>query len=204
MIPGRMQKSKPSAPARCIPMVLLLLVIGACGFLDETNRWTEDVQLDDGSVITIKRYVRFATSNSWAGDVPAAHDRRATLRFTEALSDLPEWDVPLTPMVLYQDSPTKEWVIVARTNSCEVWIARGRPFPPYWEYRLTGGQWRRVPLSETSKGRWANLLIETRLESVPAHVSVDYKKPELTNRSLVERYRRVVPDIRSVCMIRAE
>lgn len=153
MIPGRVKKSNPGGPTRCIPIALVLLVTAACGFLDESNRWTEDVRPDDGSVITIKRYVRFETSNSWAGDVPAAHDRRATLRFTEALSDLPEWDVPLMPMVLYQDGPTKEWVIVARTNSCERWLARGGPFPPYWEYRLRGDQWRRVPLSDTSKGR---------------------------------------------------
>ncbi len=204
MIPGRIQKSNPGGLARCIPIALVLLVTAACGFLDESNRWTEDVRLDDGSVITIERHVRFATSNSWAGDVPAAHDRRATLRFTEALSDLPEWDVPLTPMVLYQDAMTKEWVIVARTNSCEVWIARGKPFPPYWEYRLSGRQWRRVPVSEASKGRWANLLIQTRLENLPRHISVDYKKPELAERALMERYRRVVPDIRRECMISAK
>jgi hypothetical protein len=204
MIAGGTQKSNPGAAARCIPIVLVLVVIAACGFLDETNHWTEDVQLDDGSVITIKRHVRIATSNSWAGDVPAAHDRRATLRFTEELSDLPKWDVPLTPMVLYQDGPTKEWVIVARTNSCDVWIARGKPFPPYWEYRLTEGQWRRVPLSETSKGRWANLLIQTRLKNLPRHVSVDYKKPSLADRTLIEEYRRVVPDIRRHCMSTAK
>ena len=129
MIAGGTQKSNPGAPARCIPIVLVLVVIAACGFLDEANHWTEDVQLDDGSVITIERHVRFATSNSWAGDVPAAHDRRATLRFTEALSDLPKWDVPLTPMVLYQDGSTKEWAlshgrIRARCGSLEASLSR--------------------------------------------------------------------------------
>jgi hypothetical protein len=189
---------------RSIAMGLVLLVVAACGFIGETRSWTEDVQLDDGSVIKIERYVRFATSNSWAGDVPRAEERRATLRFTGALSDLPEWDVPLTPMVLYQDASTKEWVIVARTNRCERWIAWGKPFPPYWEYHLAGKQWRQRPLSDASKGRLANLLIQYRREDLPRHISVAYKQPELTNRALVEDYRRVVPDIRRHCMVNAK
>jgi hypothetical protein len=178
----------------------VLLAIAACGFLGETRSWTEDVQLDDGSVITIKRHVKFATSNSWAGDVPRAEERRGTLSFTGTLSALPTWDVPLTPMVLYQDAAAKEWVIVARTNRCEVWRARGKPFPPYWEYYLAEGGWRQRPLSEASKGRPANLLIQYRRKDLPGHISIEYKRPELTDRTLVEDYRRVVPDLDRYCM----
>jgi hypothetical protein len=187
-----------------IAMSLVLLAIAACGFIPKTRSWTEDVQLDDGSVITIERYVRFKTSNSWAGDVPRAEDRRATLRFTGALADLPAWDVPLMPMVLYRDAPTKEWVIVARTNRCEIWIARGSPFPPYWEYHLVAGHWRPRPLSEASKGRPANLLIEYRRENLPRHITVEYKKASFADRGLSEAYRRIVPDIRRHCMVNAE
>ena len=189
---------------RTIATGLALLAIAACGFLGESRSWTESVQLDDGSVIAIKRYVRFETSNSLAGDVPRAEDRRSTLRFLGTLSDLPDWDVPLIPMVLYQDGATKEWVIVARTNRCEVWIARGAPFPPYWEYHLAAGQWRQRPLSEASKGRWANLLIDYRIEGLPPHISTDFKKPMLSDRSYIEYYRRVVPDIRRLCMVSAK
>ena len=189
---------------RSIAVSVVLLAITACGFLAERRSWTEDVELDDGSVIVIKRYVKFETSNSWAGDAPGSKDRRATLRFTGALSDLPTWDVPLTPMVLYQDVSTKEWVIVARTNNCDVWVARGKPFPPYWEYRLVAGQWRQTPLSEASKGRTANLLIQYRLENLPPHITVEYKRPSLADRTLVEDYRRVVPDIRRHCMASAK
>lgn len=57
---------------RTIAMGLVLLVIAACGFLGERRSWTENVQLDDGSVITVKRYVRFEESNSWAGDAYSA------------------------------------------------------------------------------------------------------------------------------------
>ena len=185
-------------------LVLLMLMIAACGFLSESRSWTEDVQLDDGSMIVIKRYVRFETSNSWAGDVPVSSDRRATLRFTGDLSDLPTWDVPLIPMVLYQDASTKEWIIVARSNRCEVWIARGTPFPPYWEYHLTAGQWRQRALSDTSKGRPTNLLIDYLRENLPQHISVEHKKASFVDSNFTEAYRRVVPDIRRHCMVNAK
>lgn len=183
---------------------LLLLAIASCGFLAEQRSWTEDVQLDDGSVIVIKRYVKFETSNSWAGDAFSAKERRATLRFTEALSDLPTWDVPLMPMVLYRDASTKEWVIVATTDNCDVYFARGKPFPPYWEYRLDAGQWRRQLLSDASKGRSANLFIDYRLDDLPRHINVVYKKPGLTDRTVMEQFRRVVPGIRRYCMATAK
>lgn len=195
---------RPILLIRSIAMGLVLLVIAACGFLGERRSWTEDVQLDDGSVIMIKRHVKFRTSNSWAGDVPRAEDRRVTLRFTGALSDFPAWDMPLMPMVLYQDASTKEWVIVARTNRCERWLAWGKPFPPYWEYHLAAGQWRQRPLSAASKGRSTNLLIDYRREDLPRHISVEYKKASFVDSNFTEAYRRVVPDIRRHCMVNAK
>lgn len=190
--------------ARSVAMGLVLMTVAACGFFAERRSWTEDVQLDDGSTIVIKRYVKFETSNSWAGDAPGSEDQRATLRFTGALADLPAWDIPLMPMVLYQDVSTKEWVIVARTNNCDVWIARGKPFPPYWEYHLAAGQWRQRPLSDTSKGRPTNLLIDYRRENLPRHISVDYKKASFVDSNFTEAYRRVVPEVRRHCMSSAK
>lgn len=195
---------KPVLLARSIAMGVLLLAVASCGFFAKTRSWTEDVQLDDGSVIVIERYVKFETSNSWAGDAPGALDRRATLRFTEALSDLPTWDVALTPMVLYRAASTGEWVIVATTDNCDVWFARGKPFPPYWEYHVDARQWRQRPLSAASEDRPANLFIDYRLENLPRHVSVAYKQPSLTDRNVMEQYRRVVPGIRQYCMATAK
>jgi hypothetical protein len=46
---------------------------------------------------------------------------------------------------------------VATTSNCDTWYEKGGPVPPYWEYRLTGAQWRQSKLSEASLGRKSNL-----------------------------------------------
>jgi hypothetical protein len=186
-----------------IAAVVVVAALVAYAFWPNTRSWTEDVQLDDGTVIQIERTVTFETSNSWAGDAPVAIDKRVTLRLTGALADLPAWRVRLIPMVLYQDAQTKEWVIVAETNLCDVWYARGQPFPPYWEYRLTRGQWRAQPLSENSKGRAANLLVTYRSPSLPSHVSLEFKKSISARFKSDDPFMRVVPDIRRFCMATA-
>ena len=103
-----------------------------------------------------------------------------------------------------QDAATKEWVIVARTNRCEVWVARGKPFPPYWEYRRVAEQWRPRPLSEASKGRSTHLLIDYRREDLPPHITLEHKQASFIDTNFTEAYRRVVPDIRRYCMTTAD
>lgn len=188
---------------KSIAMGLVLLVITACGFLGERRSWTEDVQLDDGSIVRIERYVKFSRSNSWSGDAPSATEERSTLKFTGDLARLPTWDVPLMPLVLYRDGQTKEWVIVAGAGQCEVWYRRGTPFPPYWEYRLSGGQWREQVLSQSSKGRVTNLFFNY-LGPVARHVSVKSTQELVADLRMDDIYRRVVPSMTRYCMVTAK
>jgi hypothetical protein len=153
-------------------------------------------------MITIERYVRFKIENTWAGDVPSAIDQRASLSFTGDLEDLPTWSVALAPQVLYRDAQTNEWVIVASSDRCEAWYARGKPFPPYWEYRLVGQRWVERPLSESSMGLASNLFLDYRRKALPPYITLDAKKA--MDEPLHERYHRIVPDIRRHCMVNAK
>lgn len=184
--------------------IALIVAVAAYALWPNTRFWTEEVLLDDGTRINVERSVSFKTSNSWSGDAPSVVDKRVTLRFTGALAGLPPWRVPLMPMVLYQDRQTQQWVIVARTNRCDVWEARGKPFPPYWEYRLTNGQWLEQSLSESSKGRSANMLMVYRRPSLPSHVGIELKKSLSAGFKPDDPYMRVVPDIRRYCMVSAK
>jgi hypothetical protein len=122
--------------------------------------WTEDVLLEDGSTIVVKRSVTFSESNSWSGDAYNATELSATIAFTGSQQNLPAWSIPLMPLVLYRDTTAQsQWVLVAATTTCEVWNARAEPRPPYWEFRLGQTGWQEVPLSAASVGRPTNLYL---------------------------------------------
>jgi hypothetical protein len=170
----------------------LIVCLSSCGFGGPTQKkWTEDVLLDDGSTIVIKRTATFMESSAWSGGSYSAVESGATLAFTGTLETLSAWTVPLIPMVLYKDPAARgQWVIVATTTSCEVWNARGGPVPPYWEYRLTDNDWKEVSLSESSLDRPANLFTGyTVLES--RHVTVQEQQAYRSRPVLGVAYRTV-------------
>jgi hypothetical protein len=166
-------------------------MLPACG--DREARWTEDVKLDDGRVIQIERHVVFDQTNALGGGAYNAIESKATLSFLGDLSSLPTWDVPLIALVLYQDTDTDEWVIVAKSSSCRIWDKRGRPRPPYWEFRLSSEGWREVPLSCESVGRRTNLFFRYDSDKVPAHVTVEERMRQQSDRDTGSLYRRIAP-----------
>lgn len=141
-----------------------------------TREWTEDALLEDGSTIVVKRTVSFNETNSWSGDAYNAVETDATISFTGELSKLPPWRAPLMALVLYQDKETKEWVVVAISSSCDVWNRRGRPRPPYWEFRLDAKGWRETSLSQASIGRSGNLLHRYQSDLKTKHITVEGRK----------------------------
>jgi hypothetical protein len=111
-----------------------------------------------------RRFDRFAQENGSIRSVQlggrrciCSDETDATIAFSGALADLPTWRQPLVALVLYRDSDSSEWVVVATTVSCGTWDRHGQPKPPYWEFRLDPAGWREVPLSPASIGRPANL-----------------------------------------------
>jgi hypothetical protein len=142
---------------RLAPIAFLAITAGCEQFTGHAVRdWSEDVELDDGRTVLIERHVEFDSSNSLAGDAYSSRERQSRIMFRGDLSDLPPWEIPLMPQVLYQDAATSEWVVVATTSNCDTWRARHEPQPKYWEFRLRGSTWVESSVSAGSFGRSIN------------------------------------------------
>jgi hypothetical protein len=178
---------------------IALLVIGGCSTGAEERRWTEEVAIEPGKSITIERSVRFKETNSWAGDAYNAILSKSVLSFRGDLAPLPSWDVPLVPLLLYRDTASGEWTIVATTSSCDVWADRGSPSHMYWEFRLRDGRWIEADLSPASIGRPTNLFFNYEPGIPDSHISVARKEGILSENNFGKNYRRVLGDYKSNC-----
>ena len=181
---------------------LIAIALTACTGADrEERRWTEDVLLDDGTVVQVERHVIFDETNALGGGVYNAVERKATLRFTGELAALPAWDHPRMALVLYRDKNSRNWKIVAASTSCRVWRSDGEPRPPYWEYELLAGQWQRVPLSEESIGRSPNLFYRYESREFGPRVSQQTKQQLQSDTEIADIYRSISPNPRDFsCM----
>ena len=180
--------------------VLAALLPAACtkqkphprGIVDRA--WTEEVHLDDGSTVLVRRTARLNITNSWAGDAYNAVELDASLAFMGQLAKLPAWHAPRIAMVLYRDPANEEWVLVTTSTSCEIWERNGKPKPPYWEYRLKDTGWQPVPLSPASIGRPANLLHLYDHELPSLHIT-DVEREQLQgDKRIARKYREVRGD----------
>jgi len=177
---------------------VVLIALAACeqpkprGLVDRA--WTEDVQLDDGSSIRVRRSARLNITNSWAGDAYNAVELEATLAFMGDLNRLPTWSAPRIALVLYRDRDTGEWTLVTTTTSCEIWERNGKPKPPYWEYRLRAQGWVAVPLSPASIGRPANLLHIYDKELPSNHITEVERQQLQSDRRIARKYREILGD----------
>ena len=177
-------------------IVVIAMSAVSCGSLSSGDRtWSEEVALDDGSVITIDRHVEQQLSNALGGGAFNARETKSTVSFRGELSSLPTWDVPLTPLLLYRDPERSEWVIVATTTTCEIWRARGAPEAFYWEFRLKSTEWVEAELSETSFERRTNLLFEYSRPLPARHITLA-TKAELHSGHQDEMYRVIQRGVR--------
>jgi len=156
-----------------------------------TRNWTEDVALDNGSIIVIEREMQFTESNSLSGDTYSSDILKSQVAFRGNLSALPAWDVPLLPLLIYRDLDTNEWVIVAGTNSCDVWADRGSPPHGYWEFRLRANKWVQVPISQHSDNRRTNLLVVFEPALSTRHITIAEKMRIASAASVDARYLKV-------------
>jgi hypothetical protein len=177
---------------------LVLIALAACehrkprGLVDRA--WTEDVRLDDGSSVRVRRTARLNITNSWAGDAYNSVEQEATLAFMGNLSGLPVWSAPRIALVLYRDHDTSEWTLVTTTTSCEIWELDGKPKPPYWEYRLKAEGWVAAPLSPVSIGRPANLLHIYDKQLPSNHITEVERQLLQSDRRIASQYREVRGD----------
>jgi hypothetical protein len=184
-----------------VPLLWVLAVLGAGGiggyllFAPTHRTWMEDVLLEDGSTIVVKRGVTFREEGG--GGTYNAIEQEATIAFTGEYAGLPRWSAPLMAMVLYRDATRGgQWVIVATTTTCDIWSARGEPRPPYWEFRLGKEGWTEVPLSPTSIDRPTNLYKGYNMLK-ESHVTPEQRNEY--DKYASDRYRFVSAKARSSC-----
>lgn len=181
-------------------VLMAALVLIACSPSGPVQRaWTEDVLLEDGSTIVVKRTVSFNETNSWSGDAYNAVETDATISFTGELAGLQPWRAPLMALVMYRDKATNEWVVVATTTSGDLWRQRGKPCPIYWEYRLNQQSWREVPLSAVSIGRPVNLLHRYQDKLKSDHISISDREALESDQMIGKEFKRVVTKEKSDC-----
>jgi hypothetical protein len=176
-----------------------LLSLSACTG-DVQRNWSEEVELDDGSTITINRHVEYRESNSLTGDAYSTTVRESTLEFTENNASLQEWAAPLMPILLYLDNANGEWVIVATTTNCDTWREHGSPQPPYWEFRLVESQWQSSKLSESSIGRKTNLFFDYAYSLPARSLTKETKRQILASDDFGRDFLGVYDDARSNCI----
>jgi hypothetical protein len=171
---------------------VLFMFISSKG--SHVRQWTEDVQLDGNDQIQIERTAEFRIAHkTWNGTIVSANMSQATIEFSGPLSQLPRWEDHLTPLVLYHDVKTQEWVIVATSFACETWAWRNKPNPPYWEYRATSDGWRETPLSTSSLNRQTNLFLHFRQRIPRQHVTIEYRKRLQHSRNTAKNYQSILP-----------
>jgi hypothetical protein len=176
----------------CLFLIAATLALGGCKFYGDKERtWTEDVSLDDGTQVQIQRHVKFTDHNSLGGGSYGANETESTLQLQDQGSALPTWSDALIPLVLYR-SATGEWVIVATTSACRTWLEHGAPIPPYWEYRIQAGQWRRVDVSQESIGRKANLFSGYNAGLPAEHVTNEIKLQDRAIGGIGKSYLQVL------------
>jgi hypothetical protein len=171
----------PSAMRHAILLLALLtaasFVLAGCS--KSEARWTEDVQLSTGERLVVRRTHRFEVHAELGGPT-SAFVLDATLESASGSTSLPTWHAPLEALILDRDPDSSgEFIVIAATDTCPIWAARGRPEPEFWQFRTRAGRWEQVPFDVRWLGKASNLLFTTGWlleERGDLHVPIDRKR----------------------------
>ena len=114
------------------------LLLSAC---DPHLDWNEEVKLQSGEVIVVKRTAKF--SENWiAGGGGGSFNLGMTIDFNDPTNiDTPTtWEALYDPLIIDRDPATNEWFIIATFTHCDGWYNLGRPKLPYTEYHFQNGK----------------------------------------------------------------
>jgi hypothetical protein len=174
------------------------LLVKSCGI---DQRWEEEIQLQSGDVIVIKRTAKGKRMGGF-GDAPWWEPTEMTLAIgdSEVAEKPPKWRFPYVPILFDYDAEKREWFVVATFVTCKAWYEIGRPKLPYIEYRARGDQWEVTPLSPELIGRDRNLFVGISPKQGSSLLALDDKKV-IRNKNSVEgeKYRRIVSVWRTTC-----
>ena len=121
--------------------------------------------MSNGEVIVVDR--KFVTASLGEIGGPGGWDAKYN-SFEMVKPDRPDnppiWEskIGLIPVLFDRDPKTNEWFLVTSFFMCSAWESIGKPKPPYAEFRVKDGMWRRVPLSPDLIGRATNVYVAMR------------------------------------------
>lgn len=169
----------PHPRSRKIGKCMAIVFIGMLTACGEVNlKWSEEVQLEDGQVIVIKRTAKGEKQGELGG--PGGWEEKEmtiTLEKGGEGMHFPVWQTAYVPILLDYQAAEKTWSVVATFYYCEGWYNLNRPKLPYVQYQSKdGGPWTVVPLEERLIGRKTNLLTGPRSGGEPPFLSLEDKK----------------------------
>lgn len=186
-----------SAITRLLPHFLAAAsatLVVACG--SGPIEWKEEVRLQSGEMIIVKRTAKFKANNIAGGGGGSFNDGMTVEIIQPQLPDKPGlWSARFVPLIFDRDPESKEWFVVATFFHCDSWYELGRPKLPYTEYRFRGGRWIQQPLSPKWMGRITNILpadaSDKKRLSPKEPLSVAEKEGILNNPAISPKFKSV-------------
>lgn len=133
-------------------LAVILLVLA---WSSKTVSFEEEVLLSDGHKIVIKRSEHL--TRACEGFVCDWSLGRAQIQLLAR--DAPVWEADRLQPVLLDISGDGRFIVVALPITCGEYWRLNKPVPPYIQFELDGGAWKRTPVKRALHGREANLLI---------------------------------------------
>ena len=164
-------KSSPTLTA----MLLSAALLSGCGESVPTETvWREEVQLEDGTKIWVRRTV-VGEAYTELGGISAYEVSNRTVEVINApgLGKPPVWSAKWSLLVLDRDKDGV-WYIVVTPLDREGW-ANLHTKLLYAQFKAIDGQWRQVEIDPKLDARTANLEPRFRAGKMPEAVSLDDK-----------------------------
>jgi hypothetical protein len=170
--------------------ITMLGMLTACGQID--LKWSEEVQLEDGQVIVVKRTAQGKQLGELGG--PGGWEQKAmSVEFSPSATgkNPPVWNTAYVPILIDHQTPEETWSIVATFYTCQGWHDLGRPALPYVEYQSNqGGPWEIAPLEPRLIGRPTNMLANVSSKRQPSFISLQEKKKRDDNAG--DKYQKII------------
>lgn len=171
-------------------LIIFSCVLIACKKHPTSASWMEEVQLSNGTVITIRRTIT-GKPNIQAGyaDFKPQNDRIEVID-SKGLSKPPVWENKWFPMILDQDVHG-DWFIIVYPIYCFDWNSSF----PYRQYKVINNSWELIEFDSSLNGRSANLEWKIKLSSMPIFLKLQDKisKNRKGDRTLI-KHRKIIID----------
>ena len=156
-------------------MLLSAALLSGCGESVPTETvWREEVQLEDGTKIWIRRTVVGEAYTELGGNSAyEVSNRTVEVINAPGLGKPPVWSAKWRTLVLDRDKDGV-WYIVVTPQDAEGWT-KLEPKLLYAQFKAIDGQWRQVEIDPTLHARDANLEPRFRAGKMPEAVSLDDK-----------------------------